>query len=161
MISRTRLYELRHQWLADKTGFAPQPSGGNHYTPWPPAAHDFLANILPHSQPLNFALLANELARRLDFHRSRPAVAHYVQQHFPPACRPTTARPQTPTPLHHQRRLNTDGTLDFLGQNWPVATLRQKTVTLVHHPEQCFWVIPQTPDPKHPVWPTVLAHHRL
>jgi hypothetical protein len=356
MISRTRLYELRHQWLADKTGFAPQPSGGNHYTPWPQAAHDFLADILPHSQPLNFALLADELARRLDFHRSRPAVAHYVQQHFPqhvapqppgpkprrrwqcahigelwqhdssphpwwpadtyptliltaddhsrkivaatfvpsdttwshfrhlrtplekhgppatlytdglslfghrstadrldthsqfqraftalgvahrvapdaqakgkierrfdtfqkrlvtllayehitdfPAanqllqtqldwhnqhhvCRTTGLTPNAawdkalaekrsrllpvPAPplldlhlaLYHQRRLNTDGTLDFLGQNWPVTTLRQKTVTLVHHPEQCFWVIPQTPDPKHPVWPTVLAHHRL
>lgn len=63
--------------------------------------------------------------------------------------------------LYHQRRLNTDGTLDFLGQNWPVTTLRQKTVTLVHHPEQGFWVIPQTPDPKHPLWPAVLAHHRL
>jgi hypothetical protein len=63
--------------------------------------------------------------------------------------------------LYHQRRLNADGTLDFLGQNWPVTTLRQKTVTLVHHPELCFWVIPQPPDPKHPVWPTVLAHHRL
>lgn len=62
--------------------------------------------------------------------------------------------------LYRQRRFNADGPLDFLGQNWPVTPLRQKTVTLVHHPDQCSWVIPQTPDPKHPVWPTVLAHHR-
>lgn len=42
-----------------------------------------MAEFLPHSQPLNFALLADELARRFDFHRSRPAVAAYVRQHFP------------------------------------------------------------------------------
>jgi hypothetical protein len=356
MIGRTRLYELRHQWLCGSEDFAPQPSGGPHQTPWPQAAHDFLADILPHSQPLNFAFLADELARRFDFHRSRPAVANYVRQHFPrfaapqppgpkprrrwqcaaigelwqhdssphpwwpahtyptllltvddhsrkivvasfvpsdttgspfqhlrvaleqqgrpaalytdglslfghrcpadrldthsqfqraftalgvahrvapdaqakgkierrfdlfqkrlvtllayeritdygPAnqllpiqiawhnahhvCRTTgltpngawdkalhenrsRLQPAPPLPLldlhlalYHQRRLNPDGTLDFLGQNWPVAVLRQKTVTLVHHPEQCFWVIPHAPHPHHPVWPTVLAHHRL
>jgi hypothetical protein len=63
--------------------------------------------------------------------------------------------------LYHQRRLNADGTLDFLGLNWPVTALRQRTVTIVHHPDQRFWVIPHAPDPQHPVWPTVLAHHRL
>ena len=29
MLSRTRLYELRHQWLANKDTFALQPSGGD------------------------------------------------------------------------------------------------------------------------------------
>lgn len=77
-------------------------------------------------------------------------------------------RPVPPVPLwdlhlalYLQRRLNADYTLDFLGKNWPVTPVANKIVTLVHHPEQCFWVIPQPPDPQNPVWPDVLAHHRL
>ena len=356
MISRTRLYELRHHWLIHKDAFGLEPSGGDHRPDWPAAAHTFLADFLPHCQPLNFALLADELARRLDFHRSRAAVAAYVRQHFPKAlptpnrgpkprrrwqcaalgelwqhdssphpwwpaesyptliltlddhsrkivaatfapsdttwshfvhlrsaleqhglpaalytdglslfghrcpadrldthsqfqraftalgtahrvapdaqakgkierrfhtfqkrlvsllsfervtdyknanallqtpiawhnqhqpCRTTGLTPNAawnlalqekrnhhrPTPavplldlhlaLYHQRRLNADFTLDFLGKNWPVTPVGRKTVTLVHHPEQHFWVIPQPPDPRNPVWPDVLAHHRL
>lgn len=84
MISPARLYQLRHQWLQNRAGFHPGCSGGAHKDPWPPAAHDFLTQFLPHCQPLNFALLADELARRLDFHRSRAAVAAYVRQHFAP-----------------------------------------------------------------------------
>jgi hypothetical protein len=355
-LSPARLYQLRHQWLQNHRSFQPQPSGGNHHTPWPPAAHQFLAEFLPHSQPLNFALLADELAQRLDFHRSRPAVADYVRQHFPqsvasqnpgpkprrrwqaaalgelwqhdssphpwwpadlyptliltaddhsrrivagslvpsdttwshfchlrgaleqfgtpatlytdglslfghrsPAdrldthsqfqraftalgvahrvapdpqakgkierrfdtfqkrlvtllsyegitdyplanqllqrqiawhnqkhvCRTTgltpdqawdqalqekrsCLRPVPPVPLldlhlalYLQRRLNADYTLDFLGQNWAVTPSRSKIVTVVHHPDQCFWVVPQPPNPHHPVWPDVLAHYRL
>lgn len=83
MISPARLYQLRHRWLQDRPGFQLTSSGGDHKEPWPKAAHDFLADFLPHCQPLNFALLADELARRLDFHRSRAAVAAYVRQHFP------------------------------------------------------------------------------
>lgn len=82
-LSPARLYPLRQQWLKDKVAFAPKPSGGDRKTPWPRPAHDFLAGILPHSQPLNFALLADELARQFDFHRSRAAVAAYVRAHFP------------------------------------------------------------------------------
>ena len=355
-LTPARLYQLRHQWLQNHRSFQPCPSGGNHYTPWPQAAHDFLAQILPHSQPLNFALLADELARRFDFHRARPTVADYVRQHFhqfvaaqrpgpkprrrwqcaaigelwqhdssphpwwpadsyptliltvddhsrkilagafvpsdttwahfvhlraalekhgapatlytdglslfghrspadrldthsqfqraftalgvahrvapdaqakgkierrfntlqkrlvtllayeritdyPPAnqlldvqiqwhnqkqvCRTTglipdqawdkalqekrsCLRPVPPIPLldlhlalYLQRRLNADYTLDFLGQNWAVTPSRSKIVTVVHHPNQCFWVIPQPPNPDHPVWPDVLAHYRL
>ena len=356
MISRTRLYELRHQWLAHKDAFSLQSSGGDHMTNWPQAAHTFLADCLPHSQPLNFALLSDELARRFDFQRSRAAVAAYVRQHFPhlvptqkpgpkprrrwqtaaigelwqhdssphpwwpadsyptlvltlddhsrkivagtfapsdttwshfvhlrgaievhglcaglytdglslfghrsPAdrldthsqfqraftalgaahrvapdaqakgkierrfdtfqkrlvtllsyekitdyknantllqtqiiwhnqhkiCRTTNLTPNAawelalkekrsqlrPVPavplldlhlaLYLQRRLNADYTLDFLGKNWPVTPVGQKNVTLVHHPNQCFWVIPHLPNPHNPIWPAVLAHHRL
>jgi hypothetical protein len=355
-LSLARLYQLRHQWLQNHRSFQPQPSGGNHHAPWPPAAHQFLADFLPHSQPLNFALLADELTQRFDFQRSRPAVAAYVRQHFPqcvaaqrpgpkprrrwqaaavgelwqhdssphpwwpansyptliltaddhsrkivagsfvpsdttwshfchlrgaleqfgapatlytdglslfghrsPAdrldthsqfqraftalgvahrvapdpqakgkierrfdtfqrrlvtllsyegitdypsanqllqrqiawhnqkhvCRTTgltpdhawdqarqtkrsRLRPVPPLPLldlhlalYLQRRLNADYTLDFLGQNWAVTPSRSKIVTLVYHPNQCFWVVPQPPDPHHPVWPDVLAHYRL
>jgi hypothetical protein len=355
-LSPAQLYRLRHHWLHDRTGFAPQPSGGDHKAPWPPAAHSFLTEILPHSQPLNFALMADELARRFDFHRSRAAVAAYVRQHFPQLVPPLPRGPKprrrwqcaaigelwqhdssphpwwpaehypsliltlddhsrkllggtfTPSdttwahfthfrPLleahgppaalytdglalfghtstadrldthsqfqraftalgaahrvapdapakgkierhfgtfqnrlvtllayekitdyapanallqtqiawfnqHHvnrttgltpnaawdqarreqrnrhrpvpagplldlhlalylQRRLNADYTLDFLGKNWPVTPVPNKIVTIVHHPGQRFWVIPQPPDPAHPVWPDILAQHQL
>ena len=356
MVGRTRLYELRHQWLTHKDHFRLQPSGGAHRPDWPAPAHSFLTDFLPHCQPMNFALLADELARRLDFHRSRAAVAAYVRQHFPdsgpapkrgpkprrrwpcaavgelwqhdssphpwwpadtyptllltlddhsrkilagtfapsdttwshfthlrgpveqhgppaalytdglslfghrsPAdrldthsqfqraftalgtahrvapdaqakgkierrfdtfqkrlvsllayekiadykkanpllhtqidwhnqhqvCRTTGLTPNAawelalqekrnhhrPSPagplldlhlaLYLQRKLNTDYTLDFLGKNWPVTPVGRKSVTVVHHPEQRFWVIPQAPDPQNPVWPDILAHHRL
>src|SRR2546421_11552410 len=58
---------------------------------WPLPAHRFLAEILPHSQPLNFALLADKLERRFNFKRSRAAVPAYVRQQFPnrvPTLRP-------------------------------------------------------------------------
>jgi hypothetical protein len=83
MISPAQLYRLRHRWLADKQAFQPKPSGGSRRSLWPAEAVAYLQDILPHCQPLNFALLSDELARRFDFHRSRPAVAHYVRLHFP------------------------------------------------------------------------------
>ena len=355
-VSQAQLYRLRHQWLCDRQGFTPNTSGGNHRAPWPEAAHTFLAGFLPHCQPLNFSLVADELARQFGFRRSRAAVAAYVRQHFaslvasqkpgpkprrrwqcgalgelwqhdssphgwwpadtypsliltlddhsrkilggaftpsdttwahfahfrpilekhgPPAClytdgltlfghnstadrldthsqfqRAFTAlgvahrvapdapakgkierrfgtfqnrlvtllayekindyksanallqihidwhnqnhtcrttgltpnaawdlaleenrnllRPIPATPLldlhlalYLQRRLNSDYTLDFLGKTWPVTPVHNKIVTVVHHPNRCFWVIPNPPDPKNPVWPSVLAHHTL
>lgn len=355
-ISQAQLYRLRHQWLCNRHGFTPAASGGNHKASWPQAAHDFLAHFLPHCQPLNFSLVADELARKFDFHRSRAAVAAYVRQRFgslvvspkrgpkprrrwqcaaigelwqhdssphswwpaehypsliltlddhsrkilggsftptdttwahfahfrpiletygPPAClytdgltlfghnsttdrldthsqfqraftalgvahrvapdapakgkierrfgtfqnrlvsllayekitdyksanallqihidwhnrnhvcrttglTPNSAwdlarkekrcflRPVPPVPvldlhlaIYLQRRLNSDYTLDFLGKNWPVTPVPNKIVTIVHHPDLCFWVIPTPPNPNNPVWPDVLAHHRL
>ena len=356
MIGRSRLYELRHQWLSHKNRFELKASGGDHKPTWPLPAHRFLAQILPHSQPLNFALLADELERRFNFKRSRAAVAAYVRQQFPdrvptlrpgpkprrrwqcatigelwqhdssphswwpaeqyptliltlddhsrkilggtfvpsdttwshfchlrrileqyglPACiytdglclfghrspadrldthsqfqrafsamgvhhrvapdaqakgkierrflifqkrlvtllsfekisdyapanqllktqidwhnKNTRCRTTQLTPdqawekareekrsrllpipaaplldlhlaLYLQRRLNHDFTLDFLGRSWPVSPTQRKIVTLIHHPDQCFWVVPEPPDPKNPNWPPVLAHHRL
>lgn len=352
MISQARLYQLRHQWLQNRSGFQLTSSGGDHKKPWPQAAHDFLKEFLPHCRPLNFALLADELARRHDFHRSRAAVAAYVRQHFaqqlsspkrgpkprrrwqagsigelwqhdssphpwwptdhypvliltlddhsrkilagsfvrsdttwdhfthlrspiethgPPAClytdglslfghrspadrldthsqfqraftalgtahrvapdaqakgkierrfdtfqkrltsllayekitdyknahallqtqitwhnqhqicRTTGLTPNAawnlalkenrskllPPPavplldlhlaLYLQRRLNSDYTLDFLGRSWPITPTARKSVTIVHHPLQRFWVIPQAPDPHNPIWPDVLG----
>jgi hypothetical protein len=81
-ISRARLYQLRHQWLRDKAAFQLRPSGGDHHPVWPKAAHEFLTEFLPHCRPLNFALMADELTRRLGFGRSRAAVAAYVRTHF-------------------------------------------------------------------------------
>ncbi|HAB16909.1 MAG TPA: hypothetical protein DCE44_10715, partial [Verrucomicrobiales bacterium] len=356
LISRSRLYQLRQQWLRQKAGFSTDCSGGDHRPAWPTEAHQFLEQILPHSQPLNFALLADELARRFGFQRSRASVAAYVRAHFPrlaaplqpgpkprrrwessslgelwqhdssphawwpaaayptliltlddhsrkilggtfvpsdttwshfthlrpllesfglPAClytdglslfghrtpadrldthsqfqrafcalgvhhrvapdaqakgkierrflifqkrlvtllafekitdypqanaflqtqlawhnqntrcrttqltpnqawekahsqRHSKLRPIPPTPLldlhlaiHLQRRLNTDHTIDFLGRSWPITPTSKKSVTLIHHPEERFWVVDRPVDPKHPRWPTVLGHFRL
>ena len=356
LISPARLYQLRHQWRHNRTGFQLHSSGGDHRAAWLQAVHAFLREFLPHCQPLNFALLADELARRHHFHRSRAAVAAYVRHHFPqqvpspkrgpkprrrwqaraigelwqhdssphpwwpadhhpvliltlddhsrkivagsfvrsdttwdhfahfrpplerhgpPAClytdglslfghrsptdrldthsqfqraftalgtahrvapdaqakgkierrfdtfqkrlvsllafekitdyknahtrlqaqiawhnqhhvcRTTALTPNAagelalkekrsqlrPVPagplldlqlaLYVQRRLNADYTLDFLGRSWPITPTARKTVTIVHHPGQRFWVIPHTPDPHHPVWPDVLGSFTL
>jgi len=356
MISPARLYQLRHQWLQNRAGFQLASSGGDHKEAWPQAIHDFLKEFLPHCQPLNFALLADELDRRHNFQRSRAAVAAYVRQHFPlqipsqkrgpkprrrwqtgaigelwqhdssphawwptdhypvlilslddhsrrivagsfvrsdttwahfqhlrppiercglPAClytdglslfghrsptdrldthsqfqraftalgtthrvapdapakgkierrfdtfqkrlvsllayeritdyananallqiqlawhnqnhvcRTTKLTPNAawdlalkekrshfrPTPaiplldlhlaLYLQRRLNADYTLDFLGRSWPISPTTRKSVTIVHHPGQRFWVIPHQPDPHNPIWPDVLAGFSL
>jgi len=63
--------------------------------------------------------------------------------------------------LHLPRRLNADATIDFLGKTYPVAASGKKTVTIVHHLNQRFWVIAHAPNPKRPVWPEVLAKHTL
>jgi hypothetical protein len=56
-----------------------------------------------------------------------------------------------------QRRLNADDTLDFGGRTWPITPTARESVTIVPHPGRRFWVIPQPPDPAHPVWPDILA----
>lgn len=63
--------------------------------------------------------------------------------------------------LYLQRKVNRDHTVDFLGRAWPLAHTKRKSVTIVHHPEQCFWVIPEPPSRHRPVWPDILAHHKL
>jgi hypothetical protein len=63
--------------------------------------------------------------------------------------------------LHVRRRLNADQTIDFLGKNYPVAASTKKSVTIVHHPNSCFWVLAQAVDLRNPIWPTVLAKHSL
>ena len=132
-LSSAQLYRLRHQGLKDKSAFAPQPSGGAHKTPWPPPARAFLAGILPHCQPLNFSLLADERARQFDFHRSRAAVAAYVRQHFP---QHVPALPRGPKP----RRRWQCAAIGELWQHdasphpwWPAETYPSLLLTLDDH----------------------------
>jgi hypothetical protein len=89
-----RLYQLRHRWLQDRAGFQLTCSGGSHRAPWPEPTQAFLADFLPHCEPLNFALIADELAKRFDFHRSRAAVAAYVRLHFPNHATPLRPGPK-------------------------------------------------------------------
>lgn len=355
-IGRSQLYKLRYQWLKQRGQFRPQLSGGNHRELWPEEVEEFLRQFVPQCRPLNFALIADELARRLDFKRSRAAVAAYTRQRFrtlipvqtpgpkprrrwqcatigelyqhdssphawwpgsglqvlvltiddhsrkimagafaadttwehfclirpvlenpgPPAafytdglslfghtstadrldthsqfqraltalgiahrvapdapakgkierrfgyfqkrlvtllayerihdhdqanallqdqiahynahyvCRTTGLIPndawdkalhenrsslgKPPSAslldlhlaLHCRRRLNSDHTIDFLGQNWPVSPFQRKSVTIVHHPNRKFYVLADPPNPKTPsLWPTILASHSL
>jgi hypothetical protein len=355
-VGRTRVYELRTRWLRGRKQLKLSVSGGNHLPPWPAEALTFLEKFLPSCQPLNYALLGDELQRRFRFRRSRAAIAAMVQHHYaqlvnpPPrgpkprrrwqtaaigelwqhdssphawwsadcrqsliltlddhsrkalggvfvpadttwdhfchlrrqfeqhglpaalytdglslfghessadrldtcsqfqralgalgvahrvapdapakgkierrfgylqnrlvsvfthekvrdyeranqllaeqidfynqhqVCRTTGLTPNEaweraqkeqrsriqPCPaltlldlhlaLHVGRRLNADQTVDFLGRTYPVAACSKKTVTIVHHPKKCFWVLAQAVDQRHPVWPTVLGKHSL
>jgi hypothetical protein len=62
-----------------------------------------------------------------------------------------------PLARYLQRRGNADYTLDFLGRVWPISPTARKSVTLLHHPDQRFWVIPHLPDPHQPIWPDGLG----
>lgn len=81
-IGRTRLYTLRAEWLAAKKTLRLEPSGGNHKALWPEPVQKFLREFLPVCKPLNYALISEQLARRLGFERSRAAVAEYIQKHY-------------------------------------------------------------------------------
>jgi len=52
--------------------------------------------------------------------------------------------------LRAQRRVNNDHTIDFLGQNYEIATTSRKSVTIVHHPNTNLWVVDHPPKD---VWP--------
>jgi len=60
--------------------------------------------------------------------------------------------------LRTQRRVNNDHTIDFEGQNYEIAATSRKSVTIVHHPNQKFWVVEQPPKR---VWPCVLTAFSL
>ena len=49
----------------------------------------------------------------------------------------------------------------IFARRWPIAPTRLKTVTILHHPERQFWVIPHPPTAPAFAWPSILAHHTL
>lgn len=61
----------------------PGASGGDHREEWPSEVHTFLEAFLPDCQPLNCALIADELKARFGFARSRTAVARHVAAELP------------------------------------------------------------------------------
>lgn len=63
--------------------------------------------------------------------------------------------------IYEKRRVNPDHTIDFLGTPWPVATTARKSVGIIHHPGQRFWVVETLPDHREPTWPTILANYTL
>ena len=81
-IRRTRLYELRHEWLKDRDGFVPGVSGGDRNGGWPPECEKLALDLIGIG-PVNFALIADEMDRRFGFSRSRAAVRDYLSGRFP------------------------------------------------------------------------------
>lgn len=73
-VSRSRLFELRRDWLAASLRggeWAPGCSGGDHRGPWPAVLTDFLRAALTTRPPASYAFAASEavrlhLAERLD-----------------------------------------------------------------------------------------------
>ena len=132
-IGRSYLYVLRHQWLKDRRKFGLRPSGGNHRDAWPEEVEGFLQDFLPVCQPVNFALIADELARRFDFERARATIAAYVRQRFPTLI---PALPRGPKP----RRRWQCATIGELYQHdssphawWPGASLQVLLLTVDDH----------------------------
>lgn len=82
-ISRSRLYELRHEWLRAGKRLAGPGSGGNQRGGYPPEAAAFIARYLAECRPHNFAHLADELQRRFSFKRDRATLAAYAARHHP------------------------------------------------------------------------------
>jgi hypothetical protein len=94
-VSRTRLYELRAEFLRDRDNFAAKASGGGHHGPSPAKAVTFLKRFPPLQSPPNYQLVADELERLCGFKRARSNVVAYVKAHLPhlvPA-RPRKNRP--------------------------------------------------------------------
>ena len=132
-----------------------------------------LVSVFAHEKVCSYEHANRLLAEQIDFHNQ-----HHVcrttgltpNQAWEQAHREGRTRIQSCPPsalldlhlaLHVRRRLNADQTVDFLGKSYPVATCGKKTVTIVHHPKKCFWVIAEAPNPLRPVWPAVLAKHSV
>jgi len=56
------------------------------------------------------------------------------------------------------RRVNNDHTIDFEGHNYQITATKRKTVTILHHPNRCFWVLEQPPVT---AWPSILGAFSL
>jgi len=81
-IGKSRLYQLRTQWLKNQSSFQPSSSGGNHRTLWTPEIRAFIKSFLPLQRPPNFQLVSDELLRLFNFSRSRSTVEAYAKKHF-------------------------------------------------------------------------------
>ena len=81
-VSRARLYQLRTDYLKDKSGYQPVASGGDRREDWPPEVLDFLTGFLPLQSPPNYQLVADEMERLCNFKRARATVESYVKNNL-------------------------------------------------------------------------------
>ena len=93
-ISRAHLYRLRTRFLKERSRFAANLSGGDHWPDWPPKAIGFLQEFLPLQKPPNFQLVADELETRLGFKRHRQSVAAFARTYFPNLISQSEPRPR-------------------------------------------------------------------
>lgn len=82
-ISRAQLYRLRHEWLNHERNLPDRTSGGSRVSAWPSDVTRFIEVFLPQCDPLNYTLIAQELARRFNFVRSAAAVRLQILHHWP------------------------------------------------------------------------------
>jgi hypothetical protein len=61
--------------------------------------------------------------------------------------------------LHVPRRVSSASTVSFLGKTWRITPTLRKTVLIIHHPEQRFWIV--TPSKRVTTWPDVLGSYSL
>ncbi len=59
--------------------------------------------------------------------------------------------------LQFPRRCSPDHSIELFARRWPIAPTRLKKVTIIHHPERQFWVIPHPPVAPAFAWPSILA----
>lgn len=81
-VSRSRLYQLRADFLQGRDVFEPAASGGDRSREWPPKAKAFLKDFLPLQNPPNYQLVADELERLCGWLRARSSVEAYVKTHY-------------------------------------------------------------------------------
>jgi hypothetical protein len=132
-IGPAQLYRLRTEWLRNHKSLSLRASGGNHKESWPKPVREFLRQFLPVCKPLNYALIAEQLARRFNFERSRSAVADYIGQHYPKLLAQTQPGPKP------RRRWET-AAIGELWQHdssphqwWPAASLQTLILTADDH----------------------------
>jgi len=63
--------------------------------------------------------------------------------------------------LHLRRRVNADHQVDFLGRSWPITATSRHCVTLIHHPQNQFWIVSQAPQHSQNRWPDILGKFSL
>ena len=81
-IGKSRLYELRSDYLSSRKSYQSKASGGGHRRVWPEKVRAFLQDFLPLQNPPNYQLVADELQRLCDFKRARSCVEVHVKTHF-------------------------------------------------------------------------------
>lgn len=81
-MSRARLYQLRADYLKDKSGYRPGASGGDRREDWPPDVVEFLKDFLPLQSPPNYQLVADEMERLCNFKRARATVESHIKTHL-------------------------------------------------------------------------------
>ena len=82
-VGKSRLYQLRTEWLSDQRAFSLSSSGGDHRHSWPEPVIAFLHQFLPLQSPPNYQLVADELLRLHGFQRSRSTIEAFAKKHLP------------------------------------------------------------------------------
>ena len=91
-VGKTKVYNLRTQWLAaGRNASFPGASGGDHRQAWPAEAVAHLKTLTEASKDdgPDYELYADELARKCDFVRDRPSVRKFCEKNLMPLLRST------------------------------------------------------------------------